>query len=81
LGARALFADEELIPIRGQLSFLLPQPEVEYMTVGPSDIYMFPRHDGILLGGSHERGDWSLEVSEATRDRVLRENAALFSGM
>ena len=58
LGARALFGDQELIPIKGQLVFLLPQAEVEYMTVGPGDIYMFPRHDGVLLGGTHDRDVW-----------------------
>jgi glycine/D-amino acid oxidase-like deaminating enzyme len=81
LGARALFGDEELIPIRGQLSFLLPQPEVDYMTIGPSNIYMFPRQDGILLGGTHDRGEWSTDVDAAAKDRVLRENGALFAGM
>ncbi|MBZ5603011.1 MAG: FAD-binding oxidoreductase [Acidobacteriia bacterium] len=81
LGARTLFHDEELTPVRGQLTFLLPQAEVQYMTTGPDDIYMFPRRDGILLGGTHERGDWNLEPDPATRDRVLRENAALFDGM
>jgi glycine/D-amino acid oxidase-like deaminating enzyme len=81
LGARSLFQDNELTPIRGQLTFLLPQPEIDYMTIGPDDIYMFPRRDGILLGGSHERGNASLEVDPATKDRVLRENAAVFSRM
>jgi D-amino-acid oxidase len=81
LGAGMLFGDEELTPIRGQLTFLLPQPEIEYMTVGPGDIYMFPRRDGILLGGSHEEGNSSLAVDEQTKARVLRENAALFNGM
>src|SRR5215471_627063 len=52
LGAKALFGDEELTPIRGQLVVLLPQPEIDYMTLGPNNIYMFPRRDGILLGGS-----------------------------
>jgi D-amino-acid oxidase len=81
LGARALFGDLELTPVRGQLTFLLPQPEIEYMTTGPGDIYMFPRRDGILLGGTHEEGNWSLDVDPATTARVLRENAALFEGM
>ena len=81
LGARTLFHDDELIPVRGQLTFLLPQPEVQYMTVGPGDIYMFPRRDGILLGGTHERGDWNLEPDPATRERVLREHGALFASM
>jgi len=81
LGARALFDDQELTPVRGQLVFLLPQPEVEYMTVGPSDIYMFPRRDGILLGGTHDRGNWSLDPDPAATDRILRDNGALFSSM
>jgi D-amino-acid oxidase len=81
LGARTLFNDQELTPIRGQLTFLLPQPEIQYMTTGPGDIYMFPRHDGILLGGTHERDNWNLDPEQSTVDRVLRENAALFSGM
>jgi D-amino-acid oxidase len=81
LGAKALFHDDELIPIRGQLSFLLPQPEVEYMTIGPDDNYMFPRSDGILLGGSFERGKWDVRADPATTARVLRENSAVFDGM
>lgn len=81
LGARSLFNDEELIPIRGQLVFLLPQPEVDYMTLGPGDIYMFPRRDGILLGGTHDRGSWDTTVDPATTDRILREHAALFASI
>jgi glycine/D-amino acid oxidase-like deaminating enzyme len=81
LGARTLFNDQELIPVRGQLTFLLPQPEVQYMTVGPDNIYMFPRRDGILLGGTHERDDWNLEPDASTIARVLRENGAVFAGM
>jgi len=81
LGARTLLHDDELIPVRGQLTFLLPQPEVQYMTTGPGNIYMFPRRDGILLGGSHEENNWNLEVDPATKNRVLRENALLFSNL
>ena len=81
LGARALFGDQELTPIKGQLVFLLPQAEVEYMTVGPGDIYMFPRHDGVLLGGTHDRDVWDTSVDPAVTDRILRENAALFGSM
>ncbi|MGO4881429.1 MAG: FAD-dependent oxidoreductase [Bryobacteraceae bacterium] len=81
LGARDLFHDDELIPIRGQLCFLLPQAEIDYMTLGPGDIYMFPRHDGVLLGGTHDRGVWDMQVDPAATDRILRENAAVFNSM
>ncbi len=78
LGARDLFHDEELIPIRGQLVILLPQPEVDYMTLGPGDIYMFPRRDGIVLGGSFQRGQSDTSPDPAITERILRENKALF---
>jgi glycine/D-amino acid oxidase-like deaminating enzyme len=81
LGARALFGDEELTPIRGQLVVGLPQPEVDYCTLGPGNIYMFPRRDGIVLGGTFERGQTSLAVDAATSERILRENGDLFGGM
>jgi glycine/D-amino acid oxidase-like deaminating enzyme len=81
LGAKALFDDTEMTPVKGQLVFLLPQTEVEYMTVGPGDTYMFPRHDGVLLGGTHDRDVWDTSVDPAVTERILRENAALFGSM
>jgi len=81
LGARTLFRDPELTPIKGQLAFLLPQPEVDYMVLGPSGNYMFPRRDGILLGGSFENGVENTDVDPGTISRILTNNAAVFNGM
>ena len=78
LGARALFDDQELTPIKGQLTVLLPQAEVNYLTLMEDDLYMFPRTDGILLGGLFQEGEWSLNVDEATRARVLSGHAQFF---
>ena len=47
LGAKALFDDAELTPVKGQLTILLPQPEVQYAVLA-GDLYMFPRADGKL---------------------------------
>ncbi len=80
LGARELFDDAELRPARGQLAILLPQPEVRYaysLRAG----YMFPRPDGILLGGTFELDNWSLEPDPATTARILARNKALFAGL
>lgn len=57
LGSHELFGDRELEPVRGQLAVLLPQPEVRHAYAGPWG-YMFPRHDGIVLGGTFEHGEW-----------------------
>ena len=74
LGASKLFIDPELIPVRGQLSILLPQTEIDYSYVAPSHdnlLYMFPRKDGIILGGTSEKGNWSLEPDAKESERIL----------
>jgi hypothetical protein len=78
LGAKALFDDQELIPIKGQLTVLLPQSEVDYLMLTKDALYMFPRSDGILLGGSFEKGEWSLDVDQAVKARVLEGHAKFF---
>ena len=50
------------------------------MTIGP-DTYMFPRRDGILLGGTFERGQSNLEPDPAITERILTGNALLFGTM
>ena len=77
LGARALFSDQDLTPVKGQLTVLLPQPEVEYAAF-TEDLYMFPRTDGILLGGTFEIGEWSLTVNETAKSRILNGHRDLF---
>lgn len=79
LGARDLFGDAELEPVRGQLAILLPQPEVRYAFTGRAG-YMFPRADGIILGGTFERGIWSTEPVPADIAGILASHRQLFAG-
>ncbi|HYD25806.1 MAG TPA: FAD-dependent oxidoreductase [Croceibacterium sp.] len=72
LGARALFGDDQLVPMRGQLAVLLPQPEIAY-AYELAGGYMFARPDGILLGGTYERGE---ELAETTPEAIARILAA-----
>lgn len=74
LGSNQLFGDDSLVPAKGQLEVLLPQNEIRYGYVVPSNddlLYMFPRKDGIVLGGTSEKGNWSLEPSDAERKRII----------
>jgi len=54
LGASRLFNDDAVVPMRGQLVKLRPQP-LPYL-LSFSGGYMFPRSDGVILGGTVERG-------------------------
>ena len=79
LGSRELFADEELIPVRGQLEVLLPQPEIDYCYL--SSGYMFPRRDGIILGGTWDHGDWSLTPNVEQANHILETHTAIMKGL
>jgi glycine/D-amino acid oxidase-like deaminating enzyme len=79
LGARALFGDQSLEPVRGQLEVLLPQPEIDYCYIGSG--YMFPRRDGIILGGTFDHGDWSLAPNPEQAAGILETHAEIMKGL
>ena len=83
LGAGALFGDTEITPVRGQLAFAPPDDRLDYLTVrgGPDLLYMFPRSDGILLGGTFERGATHLTPDPDTTRRIVSGHARLAAGM
>jgi D-amino-acid oxidase len=80
LGAGKLFNDKEIIPVKGQLTVLLPQAEIDYAYVLPvydNLLYMFPRKDGIILGGTFEKGNESLEPDAKESERILNGHSAI----
>jgi D-amino-acid oxidase len=91
LGARDLFGDQELVPLKGQLTVLVPQTEVNYHTQGglrpqperPGSlgIHMMPRTDGIALGGTSQRGVWTLEPDDDERRRIVDSHIEVFAAM
>lgn len=78
LGAHQLFGDSELIPVRGQLAVLLPQPEIRYAYLFDGG-YMFPRPDGIVLGGTVEEGVWDAGTQPDTISEILTFHQRLFT--
>ena len=90
LGSKAVFSDPELMPLKGQLTVLVPQAEITYSTNGGARppttpdagfVHMMPRTDGIVLGGTSLRDDWSLEVNEKERQRIVEAHIDLFGSM
>ena len=79
LGARELFGDTELRPARGQLAVLLPQPEIRYAFTGEAG-YMFPRADGIVLGGTFELDEWDATPQPEAIARIIASHQRLFAG-
>jgi len=80
LGSKALFGDDDLIPVKGQLVVLKPQDDLHYLMISDG-IYMFPRTDGVLLGGTFERNEWSLVPDAAETRRILQSHRTFFRNM
>lgn len=58
-GAKALLADDTIIPVRGQTAKLIPQPEVDYgFFYGSRRVSVYPRRDGLLVQAQAE-GDYN----------------------
>jgi glycine/D-amino acid oxidase-like deaminating enzyme len=87
LGAKALLGDEELRPLKGQLTLLMPQESIDYSTFGAASpvaggfVHMSPRSDGIALGGTSVEGDWSLDPDPDAMRRIVEAHIDLFSRM
>ena len=72
-GARALFKDESIVPVRGQTARLIPQPEVTYgLYVAPS-LSVVPRSDGILVQVLGDTGNFN--NPDTTPNRAASEAA------
>ncbi len=82
VGAKALFGDPELTPLKGQITLVKPQPRVTYAYLDPVlDLYMFPRSDGMVLGGSYESGSWSTDVDPRRAVQILEGHSLISGGM
>ncbi len=58
-GARALLADDSIIPVRGQTAKLIPQPGLNYgFNYRSRQISVYPRRDGLLVQAQAE-GDYN----------------------
>ena len=82
LGSRALFGDEDLVPAKGQLVFMPPDPGVDYMFFGGGGnefLHMFPRSDVILMGGFFRSGDWTTHVEADQTERIVTGLQRIFA--
>ncbi len=83
-GARDLVPDPDVVPVRGQV-VVTANPGVTEFFVGtggepggPGDLtYLFPYSDVVVLGGTQQRGNWSLEPDPRTAARIVAACSAI----
>ncbi|MEQ5841245.1 FAD-binding oxidoreductase [Paraburkholderia acidicola] len=82
-GAKALFADDSIVPVRGQTARLIPQPEVKY-GLSTRHISVVPRSDGVMvqvLGDTGNYNNSDLTPDRAASEAAVRQVAELFEQM
>lgn len=82
-GARALWRDETVVPVRGQIAYLIPQAEFGY-ALSFRDVNVVPRSDGIVVqsvAGGDMRGynDDSLVTDRQEADAAVQTLAELYN--
>ncbi|MFZ5670866.1 MAG: FAD-dependent oxidoreductase [Pseudomonadota bacterium] len=78
-GARALWKDETIIPVRGQIAWLIPQEEVDY-ELYYRHVSVVPRPDGMVVQYTGLSDMWGYGDEDETPDRGEAEAAVKVIG-
>jgi glycine/D-amino acid oxidase-like deaminating enzyme len=73
-GARALFDDQSIVPVRGQVARAVPQPQVNYGLIY-RDTAFVPRRDGFVFQVIGENDYYGFNDDSAVPDRAEAEHA------
>jgi glycine/D-amino acid oxidase-like deaminating enzyme len=84
-GARALWKDESITPVRGQIGWLIPQPELNYGVLY-RDVSVLPRRDGIVVqavegGDLKGYGNTNETPDRSESERAVAAIAELYAKM
>jgi len=82
-GARALFGDKSITPVRGQIAHMIPQPELTY-SLYYKTVFFVPRRDGLVFQATGEDDYYGFGNDDTTPDRdeaefAVRTIAELFA--
>ena len=82
-GARMLWDDASVMPVRGQITWLPAEPDLSY-SVHYNDVYMLARRDGIVIqatggGDMNGYGDESETPDRAEAERAVADLAELYA--
>ncbi|EEC04728.1 D-amino acid oxidase, putative [Ixodes scapularis] len=75
IGAVSLVPDPDVYPVRGQTTWV-SAPWVKRVVVA-GEYYIIPNVDAIVLGGTANKGDFSLDPVQETRQKILDACMAL----
>jgi D-amino-acid oxidase len=79
-GARALWKDESIVPVRGQIAWLIPQPEVNYGVIY-NGVFILGRRDGIVVQQGLSDMEGYNDANEAPDRAVAESTVQIAAGL
>jgi len=71
LGARRMAQDPSLTPVRGQVVYVEQVGVDRWWLDGTVPLYVVPRRNDIVVGGTSDVGEWDRRVDAAVAARIL----------
>jgi D-amino-acid oxidase len=78
LGSRKLCGDDAVVPVRGQVALLAPGPVLPIYLDNEKPLYVVPRKDAIIIGGTYEVEEENEVTEPATIERILQNAYEVF---
>ncbi len=78
LGSRKLCNDDKVIPVRGQVGLLSPRNNLPIYLDNEKPLYIVPRKDAIIVGGTYEERVETETTEPATIERILNNAYEVF---
>jgi D-amino-acid oxidase len=80
LGSRTLFDDDQVFPSRGQVMRVKPMELTDavcYNVVSEDLIFVMPRRNDVILGGTAQDNDWRTEIDQTDNERMIKDSALI----
>ncbi len=78
LGSRKLCNDLSVIPVRGQVALLEPKNDLPIFLDNEKPLYVVPRQDSIIVGGTYEQNVFAETTEPSTIERILTNAYEVF---
>ena len=78
LGAKELCNDDLVYPARGQVALIAPQKHLPIFIDNGPPLYLVPRKDATILGGTMELNEWDATTNPSTLKQIHQRLSTLF---
>ena len=78
LGSAKLCNDESVIPVKGQVGLLAPKKDLPIYLDNEKLLYIVPRKDAIIIGGTYEEGVETEATDPSVIERILNNAYEIF---